>query len=55
MKATYETMLYLFHHINYNAHKWSIGSDLKVDGMYLGLQPDYTKYSCFLCEWESRA
>ena len=29
--------------------------DLKVVALLLGLQGGYTKYSCFLCEWDSRA
>ena len=26
-----------------------------VIGLFLGMQPGYTKYCCFICEWDSRA
>ena len=29
--------------------------DFKVIAILLGLQPGYTKYCCFLSEWDSRA
>ncbi len=29
--------------------------DLKVVALLMGLLGGYTKYCCFLCEWESRA
>ena len=55
LKETYETMKQLLHCINYDQHKWQICSDLKVVALLLGLQTGYTKYCCFLCEWDSRA
>src|SRR5215469_8872090 len=35
-------------------HKWKICVDLKVIALLLGLQLGYTKFPCFLCEWDSR-
>src|ERR1043165_8429011 len=41
--------------INYNGHQWVICGDLKVIAILLGMQLGYTKFCCFLCEWDSRA
>jgi hypothetical protein len=41
--------------ISYNKFKWQIGGDLKVIDLLLGLQQGFTKYCCFICEWDSRA
>jgi len=35
--------------------KWQICGDLKVIALLLGLQQGFTKYCCFICEWDSRA
>ena len=40
---------------NYYKFKWQICCDLKVIALLLGLQQGFTKYSCFFCEWDSRA
>ena len=34
--------------------KWKLCCDLKVMALLLGMQLGYTKYCCFLCEWDSR-
>lgn len=34
--------------------KWMVCGDLKVISMLLLQQGGYTKYPCFLCEWDSR-
>lgn len=34
---------------------WIICGDLKVTCMLLGQQGGFTKFPCFLCEWDSRA
>ena len=54
MKESYESMKLLLNTINYNKYKWHICGDLKVIALLLGLQLGYTKFSCFLCEWDSR-
>jgi len=41
--------------INYNKFKWQICGDLKVIALLFGLQHGFTKYCCFICEWDSRA
>jgi len=41
--------------INYDKFKWQICGDLKVIALVLGLQKWFTKYCCFICEWDSRA
>ncbi|GBN40775.1 hypothetical protein AVEN_933-1 [Araneus ventricosus] len=41
--------------INYSKYGWQICADLKVVPILIGLQLGYTKYSCFLCLWDSRA
>ena len=40
--------------IKYNEQKWKICGVLKIVAMILGMQQGYTKYGCFLCEWDSR-
>jgi hypothetical protein len=40
--------------IGYTAHDWMICGDLKVLCMLLCQQAGYTKYPCFMCEWDSR-
>ena len=41
--------------INYDKFKWQICGDLKVIALLLGLQQGFTKYCCFISEWDSRA
>ena len=41
--------------INYDKFKWQMCGDLKVTALLLGLQQGFTKYCCFICEWDSRA
>jgi len=40
--------------INYDKFKWEVCGDLKVIALLLGLQQGFTKYCCFICEWDSR-
>lgn len=51
----YCNMQYLLQKINYQIHQWEICTDLKVVTIILGQQSGFTKYPCFLCEWDSRA
>jgi hypothetical protein len=48
-------MKILIEAINYDKFKWKICGDLKVIALPLGLQQGFTKYCCFICEWDSRA
>ena len=52
-KESYENKI-LMEAINYDKFKWQICGDLKVIALLLGLQQGFTKYCCFICEWDSR-
>jgi len=54
LKETYETMALLFDKIRYRECNWRICGDLKVIAILMGMQTGYTKYCCFICEWDSR-
>ena len=49
----YENMKILMDAINCDKFKQQICGDLKVTTLLLGLQV-FTKYCCFICEWDSR-
>lgn len=55
VKESYDVMSRILVKIDYNAHRWKIVSDFKVLAFLNGMQGGYTKYPCFLCEWDSRA
>lgn len=55
MKETRENLVLLLNMIKYKDHNWMICGDLKIICMLLGQQSGYTKFPCFLCEWDSRA
>ncbi|GBN74902.1 hypothetical protein AVEN_172386-1 [Araneus ventricosus] len=54
MKETYETLKHMLSSIEYSKHSWHICADLKVIAVLVGLQAGYTKFFCFLCQWDSR-
>jgi len=54
MNESYESMELLLGKIKYDEFKWKLCGDLKVVALLLGMQLGYTKYCCFLCEWDSR-
>jgi len=54
-KELYENMKILMEDINYDKFKWQICGDLKVIALLLGPKQGFTKYCCFVCEWDSRA
>ncbi|GBO17984.1 hypothetical protein AVEN_2249-1 [Araneus ventricosus] len=54
MKETYETLKHMFSSIEYSKHSWHVSADLKVIAVLVGLQADYTKFCCLLCQWGSR-
>jgi len=54
MKERYESMKLLLGKIKYDKFKWKLCGDLKVVALLLGTQLGYTKYCCFLCQWDSR-
>ena len=55
LKETYENLEFILKSINYVDHNWLICCDLKVVALLNGLQLGYTKFMCFLCEWNSRS
>jgi len=54
MKESYERTKLLLGKIKYDEFKWKLFGDLKVVALLLGMPLGYTKYCCFLCEWDSR-
>jgi len=54
MKENYASMKLLLGKIKYHEFKWKLRGDLKVVALLLGMQLGYTKYCCFLCEWDSQ-
>ena len=55
MKEEYENVKALLDMINYSSHNWELSGDFTMLAFLLGQQGGYTKYSCFLCWWNSRA
>jgi len=54
MKQMYENIDLLLKAISYSKYGWKIHGDLKVIGLFLGIQFGYTKFCCFLCEWTAQ-
>jgi len=54
MKESCESMKLPLGKIKFDVFKWKLCGDIKVVALLLGMQLGYTKYCCFLCEWESR-
>jgi len=54
MKESYESMKLTLGKIKYDEFKWKLCGDLMVVALLLRMQLRYTKYCCFLCEWDSR-
>ncbi|GBM37175.1 hypothetical protein AVEN_14950-1 [Araneus ventricosus] len=53
-KEIYENLKHMSSSIEYIKHSWHICADLKVIDVLVGLQAGYTKFCCFLCQWNSR-
>ena len=47
-------MKILMEAINYDKFKWQICGDIKVIALLHGLEQGFTKYYCFICDWDSR-
>ena len=54
-KEDHDNVKELLDKLNYSKFKWDVCSDFKILAFLLGLQGGYTKYSCFLCLWGSKA
>ena len=55
LKENYTNVKFLLNKLNYEQHSWLVCGDFKMIGFLTGLQGGYTKHSCFLCLWDSRA
>ena len=55
MSESYENVQQLLNRILYDQFNWYICGDFKMLKFLLGSQDGYTKSSCFLCLWDSRA
>jgi hypothetical protein len=53
-RESYEVIEKVLNLINYNQYNWAICGDLKIIAIMLGLKGGYSKYPCFLCNWDSR-
>ena len=54
MKESYISVKLLLGKIKCDEFKWKLYGDLMVVVPLLGMQLGYTKYCCFLCEWDSQ-
>ena len=54
-KETFATMNNILVEVDYKKYQWEFCGDFKVIAVLLGLQAGYTKYYCFLYEWDSHA
>lgn len=55
LKEDYENVKFLLEKLQYKKHEWQVCGDFKMIAFLKGLQGGYTKNSCFLCLWDSRA
>ncbi|GBM04160.1 hypothetical protein AVEN_115532-1 [Araneus ventricosus] len=54
MKEIYYNLKHMLSSIEYSKHSWHICADLKVIAVLVGLHASYTKFCCFLFQWDSR-
>jgi len=54
MKEIYENIDLLLKAMSYSKYGWKICGYLKVTGLPQGMHSGYTKFCCFLREWDSR-
>ena len=54
MSEDYDSLQFILEKIKYKTHNWQICGDLKIITILLGQQSGFTKFSCFLCLWNSR-
>lgn len=55
LKEEYENLKFILQKLEYEKHEWQLCGDLKIITILLGQQSGFTKFPCFLCEWDSRA
>jgi hypothetical protein len=55
LKENYVNLEMVLEKIKYYEHNWSVCTGPKLCGILLGKQGGYTKFPCFMCEWDSRS
>ena len=55
LKEDYNNIKTVLQKLDYISHQWLFCVDLKMINFLLGQPRGYTKYSCFICLWNSRA
>ena len=55
LKETYGNLALILDKLKYKEFEWTVCGDLRVLSMILGQQGGYTKFPCFLCEWDNSA
>ena len=55
LKESYERIEILLDAIQYNEYKWYLCGDMKIIGILMGMQGEFTKHCGFLCLRDSRA
>ena len=55
LKESYESIKTLLDAIQYNQNKWYQCGDVKIIGILMGMQGQFTKHCCFHCLRDSRA
>ena len=55
LKESYGSIEIFLNAIKYSNYKWKICGYLKVIGIPMGMQEEFTKHCCFLCLWDCRA
>ena len=48
LKELYDNMELLLEAVKYNQYQWNLCGDLKIIGLFMGMQAGFTKYCCFL-------
>lgn len=54
LSEEYHNLAFVLEKLKYKKHKWHICTDFKIVTIILGQQSGFTKYPCFICEWDSR-
>jgi hypothetical protein len=52
MKQSHESMKLLSGKIKYDEFKWNLCGEMKAVALLIEMQLGYTKYCCFLCDWD---
>ena len=54
IKENYPNVKALLDALNYAQYEWDVIGDFKMVAFLMGLQGGFTKFTCFLCLWDSR-